>query len=166
EVLAAFDQGWSGGDARERVQLLDLLAARQSLVDRRQPAEKVVHFLRRGATDPAVPVRERTFNLLAGARKLWDTPLAGRLLYIGLADDSPTIRLQCLKLGASNADLWKRAETAEYILRLLVDPDRKIRAEALAAVERNDLAAREPRLHRRLRGVMADPDGKLAREAE
>ncbi|HMC64950.1 MAG TPA: discoidin domain-containing protein, partial [Gemmataceae bacterium] len=46
------------------------------------------------------------------------------------------------------------------------DPDRKIRAEALAAVERHDLAAREPRLHRRLRGVMADPDGKLAREAE
>jgi hypothetical protein len=167
EVLAAIDLGWSAtGDFKERVQLLDLRATRKALVNRREPAEKVVHFLRRGATDPSVPVRERTFNLLAGAPLLRNTHLANRLLYIGLADDSPTIRLQCLKLGVENADLWKRAETSEYILRLLVDPDRKIRAEALAAVERHDLVIQEPRLRRRLRGVMADPDAKLARQAQ
>ena len=49
---------------------------------------------------------------------------------------------------------------------MLIDPDRKIRAEALAAVERHDLVAREPRLIRRLRGVMADSDPALAGKAE
>jgi cellulose synthase operon protein C len=167
EVLAVIDSGWSeSGDFEERVKLLDLLASRKTLIDQQRPAEKVVQFLRRGATDPSVGVRERTFNLLAGVPKLWNTPLAGRLLYIGLADDSPTVRLQCLKLGEGNADLWKRAETSEYILRLLIDPDRKIRREALAAVERHDLSTREPRILRRLRGVMADADAELARKAE
>jgi HEAT repeat protein len=167
EVLAALEQGWSAAaDSKERVKLLELLAAHKTLIDRRQPLEKVVQILRRAATDPNVSVRERTFNLLAGARTLWGTPLASRLLYIGLADDSPSIRLQCLKLGADNAGLWERAETSEYILRLLTDPDRKIRAEALAAVERHDLVAREPRLLRRLRGVMAGRDANLAAKAE
>src|SRR5262249_55773777 len=84
----------------------------------------------------------------------------------GLADDSPTIRLQCLRLGATNVDLWKRAETLEYILRLLIDPDRKIRAEALAILERHPQSASEPRIQRRLRSVMSAPDVELAHKAE
>jgi hypothetical protein len=167
EVLAAVDGGWSAArDPAERTALLDLLAGRKVLSDRRKPPEKVVFCLRRGATDPSVAVREQTFTLLAGLKALWPTSTASRLLYIGLADDSPTIRMQCLKLGAGNPDLWDRAETAEYVLRLLVDPDRKIRAEALAAVERHDLLRREPRLARRLKSVMADPEAALSKRAE
>jgi hypothetical protein len=167
EAIEAIERGWSASsDSKDRVQMLEVLTSRKSLVDQRRPSEKVVQILRRGATDSSVVVRERTFNLLAAARTLWDTPVGGRLLYIGLADDSPAIRLQCLKLSAGNAGLWERAETSEYILRLLTDPDAKIRAEALTAVERHDLAGREPRVLRRLRGVMADHDSKLAARAE
>jgi HEAT repeat protein len=167
EVQAALDRGWSASvDYKERVALLDLLAARKELIDRRQPPEQVLLLLRRGATDAAVPVRERTFNLLAAMKTLWGTALAGRLLYIGLADDSPAIRMQCLKLGLSNEGLWERTETSEYILRLLVDPDRKIRAHALQAVEKHGLLEKEPRFVRRLKGMTADPDAQLARNAE
>jgi hypothetical protein len=167
EVLEAVDRGWAAAsNYKDRVGLLDVLAARKELINHPQPPEKVVFFLRRGATDPAVAVRERTFNLLANLTKLWPTSLAGRLLYIGLADDSPSIRLQCLKLSARNEGLWEKAETAEYILRLLVDPDRKIRAEALTAVEQHDLLAKEARFVRRLKGVMADPDPGLRARAE
>lgn len=167
EVLDLVHQGWPrAGDVKERVALLDALGSRRALVDRREPSEKALLFLRRGATDPAVPVRERTFNLLASMKTLWATPVAGRLLYIGLADDSPTIRLQCLKLSADNPGLWERAETEEYILRLLVDPDRKIRAEAVVAVERHRAFLKDTRFLRRLKGVMADPDGDLRARAE
>jgi hypothetical protein len=166
EVLAAIERGWSESSGpKERVKILDLLSDRKNLVDCRQPPEKIVQILRQAATDPNAAVRERTFNLLAGAPTLWSTPLASRLLYIGLADDSPAIRLQCLKLGAGNADLWKRAETVEYILRLLIDPDRKIRAEALAALRGQPDAMQDRRILRRLRGVMVDADAELARQA-
>ncbi|MFL5245089.1 MAG: discoidin domain-containing protein [Gemmataceae bacterium] len=167
EVLDAVDRGWSAvGEVQNRVALLNLLEARKALIDQARPSEQIVQFLRRGATDPAVPVRERTFNLLAGTKELWPTSIAGRLLYIGLADDSPTIRLQCLKLSAKNSKLWEKEETSEYILKLLVDPDKKIRAEALAAVEQHKLLDKEPRFVRRLKGVMADPEPALRTKAE
>jgi hypothetical protein len=85
-------------------------------------------------------------------------------LLTALADDTPNLRLLGLKLSASKEDFWERPDAREHLLRLLVDPDAKVRDQALRRVERLRLLVDVPAMARRVKALAADPNLKARSE--
>ncbi len=166
EVLAAVRRGWpKAADPSSRLALLDALIGRPGLVDRDDPAGEAVEVLRLAMSDPSAAVRERTLGAIGGMTRFRSGRASAALLLTSLADDAPGLRRLGLGLAADRADFWARPDARERLLALLVDPDARVRGDALACVERHRLAEGSPSFARRLKGVAADPAWKDRAEA-
>ena len=115
--------------------------------------EQVMQILRRGVTDPSPAVRERTLTGLQSLRELWRSKGPTSLLLAALADDTPALRRLGLTIASTKTGFSVRPrrtrhlvapQCAEYLKRLLIDPDPEVRRAALTTVERFDLIRVEP----------------------
>jgi HEAT repeat protein len=158
EVAAAVRRGWDHADRpADRVGLLELLAARPSLVDLAEPSEPVREVLRAAVHDPSAQVRERLLAIVAAMPRLRGGVASAGLILAALADDTPSIRRIGLELAATRPDFWRRPDAREALLRLLVDPDAATRDRTLGVVESGGLIADSPKVARRVKAVAADP---------
>lgn len=154
------------GEEDRRLGLLERLFARPSLVQTAQPSREVVTLLKRASTDDVAALREDVFKRIEETEELRTSSRVGQVLHSGLSDPSAGIRLRSLALAQHQSAFWKQADTIEYALKLLVDPDPKIRALALESVEKFGLLGEEPRFAKRVRPLVDDPElGERARTA-
>ncbi len=152
------EDAWSEAEQdAARLDLVNRLFARKTMADTDEPSRELTRLLRAMALDPSTGVRERLIEQLEKTEKLRRTPKIASVLHGGLSDSSPGIRLRSLKLAGGQTDFWREGDTTEYMLRLLTDPDAKIRALAFETVEKFDLLSAEPRYARRLKALTADP---------
>jgi HEAT repeat protein len=158
EALSVLSQGWSRlSQIPQRRAAFDILFARSSLVDNSEPSEQVVEILRSGVNDPSATIRERTLEGISNLPKLRAGKVSNQLLLSALTDDSPALRKLGMTLADTKIGFWARPDASEFLARLLVDPDAKIRAEALAIVGQDRLIAGNPGLARRVKALAADP---------
>lgn len=143
-------------DENERIRLVDRLFARREMIDTENPERELVQVLRTISVDPSTSVREKLLDNLEKNKKLSRSARIASVLHSGLSDGSPKIRLRSLKLAQVNGEFWKDADTVEYTLRLLIDPDPKIRSTALGAVEKFNLMKEEKRFAPRVKALAAD----------
>lgn len=143
-------------DESLRMTLIDRLFSRKETTDSPEPSRELVKLLKTIALDPMNGVRERLLEKLEKAEKLRRSPRMAPVYYSGLSDTSPGIRLRSLRLAREQPEFWKEGDMSEYALRLLVDPDPKIRALALDSVKEFDLLGREPRFARRVKALSTD----------
>jgi hypothetical protein len=156
ERLDVLDHGWNRLEPLEREKALTILFARPELLDRSDPPERAVDLLRRAATDPRSAIRERTLSGISSLPAFWSGRTAPQLLLIALADDAPAIRKLGLSLAATKASFWERPDALEHLARLLVDPDGRVRSEALELVKHHRLVAKHPALARRIKALAED----------
>jgi LSD1 subclass zinc finger protein len=100
-------------------------------------------------------VRDRALRGINALPALWAGKGSNKLLLSALADDEPALRRRGLTLASTKVGFLGRPDALEYLKRLLVDPDAKVRTLALATVEQQGLI--EPSLARRVKAVAADP---------
>jgi hypothetical protein len=124
---------------------------------------RTAKLLERAATDPEIAVREQVFEALPALHGLHRDERASGILYAGLSDESPAIRSKALALARENEAVWQEEDVHEYVLKLLIDADPKIRVAALETVRERTLAREHPAYLARLKGV-AEGDAAL-REA-
>jgi hypothetical protein len=155
EVLSIILHSWPRLAQPQRLEAIGALLARPTLVDVARPREQVIQILRRGVTDPSAAIRERTLQGASALKSFWDGPGATSLLLAALADDSPTLRLLGLDFAKNRPGFWASDEAREYLKRLLIDPDPRIRWKALVTVERNRL---QIWLARRIKALETDPE--------
>ncbi len=160
EVLAIILHGWPRLAPPERLQAIEILLARPALIDVAEPREQVMEVLRRAVTDPSAAVRDRTLRGINALPSLWGGKGSTKLLLAALADDEPALRKRGLVLASSKIGFWNRADTQEYLKRLLVDSDPQVRLLAFSTVEDHGLLKREPSLARRIKALAADPNLK------
>lgn len=168
QALAVLRMSWQAlrdRSAAEQIVVLEALAGRQGLVGCPQPAKEAFAIMEEAAVDPQVAVRERLFCLLGSLETFRKSRSAAFLLFAGLADESPVIRADSLKLARENEAVWNEEDAHEYVLKLLVDADPKIRKAALDAVGDRKLIAAVPRYAPRVKAVM-DGDPALRSRAE
>lgn len=172
QAIAVLDMSWKavqGRPAAERIPVVQALVNRPALVgaqgDAAGPSRRAVRILREAATDRDVAVREKVFELMGALESLRKSAQAAPILYAGLSDDSPAIRVKSLALARENENVWKEEDVHEYVLKLLISPDPKIRKAALATVDQRKLVASLPRYAARVRALM-DGDAELKAEAE
>ncbi|MBI1785717.1 discoidin domain-containing protein, partial [Candidatus Sumerlaeota bacterium] len=139
-----------------RLALIERLFARKAMVDAAEPSKELIGLLRTIALDPATAIREKLIENLEKTEKLRRSPRMATVLHSALSDSSPGIRLRSLKLAQDQTAFWREGDTAEYMLRLLIDPGSKIRALALDTVGKFDLLGAEPRFARRVMALAAD----------
>jgi hypothetical protein len=163
EVLPVLERGWPKFTAVERLQAIDVLFGRPALLDRADPPEAAMNLLRRAVVDPSAALRERTLRAVSERTVLWSGRGSTSLLLSALADDAPALRRLGLSLSQSKPGFWGRADAQEHLKRLLVDPDARVRADALAIVEHHGLIAAEMgkaggvALVRRVKSLDSDP---------
>lgn len=158
EVLDVLSRGWERvREPSERLELVETLLARRSLIDVEEPSEAVKELLRTAIHDPSAMVRERTLSALRGLERLWAGRVSALLVFSALTDDSPAIRRLGLSLAESRPRFWQRPDAREALLRLLIDPDARVREAALAAVEARLLVEGSPEIARRVKALEADP---------
>ncbi|MCA9438297.1 MAG: discoidin domain-containing protein, partial [Candidatus Omnitrophica bacterium] len=145
-------------DEDGRLSLMERLFARSSLVQTEKPSRDVVKLLKRASTDEVAALREDVFDRIEATESLRKSPRIGEVLLSGLADPSAGIRLKTLTLAQEQTEFWKEADTVEYLLKLLVDPDPKIRKLALESVEKFNLLKEEPRFAKRVKSLVEDSD--------
>ncbi len=157
EILAIILHAWSRLAQPQRLQAIEALLARSALVDVVNPREQVMQVLRSGVTDPSDAVRERTLRGVQSVPALRESKGSTSLLFAALTDDAPALRLLGLKFASDKSGLWERADAREYLKRLLIDPDRQVRKEALRIAARRSLMRSDPTLARRVKALEADP---------
>ena len=163
DVLAAIARAWPGTrDVTDRLGLLDALLARRDLLDVEEPSGEVAGLLRSAIVDPSPMVREKA---LGGMDRLRNVKLIDSLLLSSLADDSPALRRVGLDLASSRANFWTRPDARERLLALLIDPDAKVREQALRVVERHRLVEGSPSTARRVKALASDPALKVRAES-
>ncbi|GMW00891.1 MAG: hypothetical protein AMXMBFR84_20280 [Candidatus Hydrogenedentota bacterium] len=168
QALDMIDLAWSaleGASASDRIPVVEVLAKRswqneEGEDDGLAMPRKAVRVLQKAATDPEVAVREKVFELLPAMESLRKSKRATPVLFAGLSDESPTIRLKALQLARENDALWENKDVHEYVLPLLIDADAKTRKSALEAVAERSLVAAEPRYAARVKAVV-DGDAEL-----
>jgi cellulose synthase operon protein C len=166
EAVATIAKGWDGvADPKERLALLDVLFARRGVIDVEEPAEAVQDVLKSAVTDRSAAVRERALTGVGSLAQLGRGRFLTRLLLSALADDTPALRLLGLKLAATREGFWSRPDAREHLLRLLADPDPKVRDRALARVEQHGLIRNSPETARRVKVLADDPALKSRAEA-
>jgi hypothetical protein len=143
-------------DENRRLEVLDRFFARKEMVDQEDPSAEVVRLLKRASGDEVVAIREALLKHLEESEKLRHSGRIAQVLHSGLADPSAGIRLKSLALAQDQERFWTSADTIEYVLKLLVDPDPKIRELALASVEKFDLLSNEPRFAKRVKPLVDD----------
>jgi hypothetical protein len=165
QTIAVLDAAWRAlekSPASERIPVLEALAKREGLVGGAGPSpdpaanlsRRAVSILRDAATDRDNAVREKVFELLSTLDVLRKGRLAASVLYAGLSDESPAIRAKSLALAVENEYVWREEDVHEYILKLLIDADPKIRKAALDAVSARMLLTSQPRYAARVKAVM------------
>ncbi len=158
EVLEVLTRGWERSrEVNERLALLDVLFARRSLINVKEPPEPALDILRDAVHDRSAAVREKTLNVVSNLDVLWAGKVSNTLLLSALTDDTPALRRLGLTLADTKLNFWTRADAKEVLLRLLVDPDAKVREAALSRVERERLIEGSPALARRVKVVAGDP---------
>ncbi|NUM53564.1 MAG: discoidin domain-containing protein [Candidatus Hydrogenedentes bacterium] len=175
QAMAVLEMSWKAVQdkpAAERIPVIQALANRPALVGAQAagdasagPSRRAVRILKQAATDRDVAVRERVFELMGSLELLRKSSQAAPILYAGLSDDSPAIRVKSLALARENENVWKEEDVHEYMLKLLVSSDPKIRKAALETVQQRNLVAGVPRYAPRVRAVM-DGDAELKGAAE
>lgn len=176
QALALIDLAWKAvqkQSAADKIAVIEALVLRPGLTgeqagpDGTQGASRrAVRILREGATDPEVAVREKVFEKLGGLEVLRKSNQAASILYAGLSDDSPAIRVKSLALARENDNVWKEEDVHEYVLKLLIAADPKIRKSALETVAERKLMAAESRYARRVKALVeGDAELKAAAEA-
>ena len=157
EILSIILHAWPRLAQPQRLEAIEALLARPALVDVIDPREQVMQVLRYGVTDPSVAVRERTLRGVQSIPALRESTGSTSILFAALADDAPALRLLGLNFTSSKPSLWERANAREYLKRLLIDPDRRVRNEALRIVARPSLMRSDPTMARRVKALEADP---------
>ncbi|MDZ4861369.1 MAG: discoidin domain-containing protein, partial [Candidatus Hydrogenedentes bacterium] len=175
QAMAVIDMAWNAVQdkpAAERIPVVQALANRPALVGAQTdaapnagPSRRAVRILKQASTDKDVAVREKVFELMASLESLRKSTQAAPILYAGLSDDSPAIRIQSLALARENENVWKEEDVHEYVLKLLIAADPKIRKAALETVQQRNLIAAAPRYAPRVRTLM-DSDSALKAAAE
>lgn len=175
QAMAVIEMSWRAVQdkpAAERIPVVQALVNRPALVGTQAmadapaaPSRRAVRILKQAATDPDVAVREKVFELMSSLELLRKSSQAAPILYAGLSDDSPAIRVKSLALARENENVWKEEDVHEYMLKLLISSDPKIRKAALDTVEQRNLVAIAPRYAPRVRAVM-DGDADLKGAAE
>lgn len=161
EVLDVLTRGWDRArDPAERLALIEALMARRSLIDVEEPSEGVNDLLRAAVHDPSAQVRERTLTALPTLERLRAGRSSASLVLSALADDSPAIRRLGLSLADARPHFWQRPDARESLLRLLIDPDARVREAALATVEAHSLLVGVAQIARRVKALSSDPDLK------
>ena len=164
EVLESAWKALRGHPAAEKIPVVEALMLGK--FGSAPGARGALRILEEASTDPQVAVREKVFDLLGSeaSRSLRKSPRAATILYAGLSDESPAIRARSLGFARENDALWKEEDVHEYVLKLLVDADRKIRQAALETVAERHLIVSEPRYAARVKAV-ADGDEALRSRA-
>jgi hypothetical protein len=157
EVVSLLLHDWSSLEAAERLQAIQVLFSRPTLVDVAEPREPVMQVLRRAVTDPSAEIRNRTLLGINALPALWGGKGSTALLLSALADDSPSIRRMGLTLASSKPGFWSRPDAQEHLKRLLTDADGQVRLAALAIVEERGLVRTAPGFDRRVKSLEADP---------
>ncbi len=175
QAMAVLEMSWKAvqdKSAAERIPVVQALVNRPALVGTQAtadapaaPSRRAVRILKQAATDRDVAVREKVFELMGSLELLRKSSQAAPILYAGLSDDSPAIRVKSLALAQENENVWKEEDVHEYMLKLLVSSDPKIRKAALDTVQQRNLVASVARYAPRVRAVM-DGDAELKGEAE
>jgi HEAT repeat protein len=175
QAMAVLDMSWKAVQdkpAAERIPVVQALVNRPTLVGAQTagdvaagPSRRAVRILKQAATDRDVAVREKVFELMGSLESLRKSSQAAPILYAGLSDDSPAIRVKSLALARENENVWKEEDVHEYMLKLLISSDPKIRKAALVTVQQRNLIAATPRYAPRVRALM-DGDAELKAEAE
>jgi HEAT repeat protein len=163
ELVSFVLHDWPRLEPSQRLEAIAALLTRPSLVDLAEPREPVMQVLRRAVNDPSPAVRDRTLRGVNALPKLWAGKGSTPLLLAALADDTPPLRRLGLNLADSKPSFWSRPDALEYLKRLLVDPDARVRLAALSTVEQYRLIPQELALARRVKVLEADP--ALARRA-
>jgi hypothetical protein len=143
-------------DTTQRLKLVDRLFSRTVMVENANPTRDLVRLLDTVAGDPDTAIRERLVEHLEESTVLRTSSKIAEVLHSGLSDTSAGIRLRSLKLAQDHTDFWDDPATCEYVLRLVVDPDPKIREMALSSVEKFNLLGKEPRFARRIKALAGD----------
>lgn len=141
-----------------RLALVDRLFDRAPLVDNRVVTRDLLRVLDTIAGDPVTAVRERLIGRLENSANLRYSPHVVELLHAGLSDTSPGIRRRSLQLAQDHVEIWENPATYEYLLRLVIDPDPKIRKLTLDSLDRFNLLGREPRFASRIKSLSKDPE--------
>jgi cellulose synthase operon protein C len=158
ERVRALTRAWPNTtDPADRLALLELLFSRRELLNVESPPEAALELLRSAITDPSALVRERTLAVVSGLDALWAGKVSNGILLAAMSDDTPALRLLGLKLAAPKAAFWSRSDARELLLRLLVDPDAKVRDQALGRVEQHRLAGKSSAIAKRVKVLEADP---------
>jgi HEAT repeat protein len=137
--------------------LVERLFARQAMVETESPSRDLIRLLDTIAGDPVTSIREELIEHLEKSTVLRKSPRIAEVLHSGLSDASAGIRLRSLQLAQDQPELWDDPATFEYVLRLVIDPDPKIRALALAAVDQFGLLRKEARFAPRVKSLVGDP---------
>lgn len=158
EVVSALRRGWERADeSRDRLAMLEVLFGRASILNVAEPPGAALELLRDAVHDDSAAVRERALRAVAALKKTpWAARVSNSLLLSSLADDTPSLRLLGLTLAAPRASFWARPDAREHLLRLLVDPDPKVRDQALRRVEEHRLMVDHPELARRVKALVGD----------
>jgi HEAT repeat protein len=156
EILKALVDIWPKADQpADRLAILDTLFARPGLIDVEEPVKDAVEVLKLAVHDSSSTVRERALEAIGSHDRLGSGVVGNQLLLGSLTDDNPAIRRQGLKLASPRSRFWSRADAVERLLALLVDPDSRVRGEALACVERHRLATGSLPVARRVKSLAA-----------
>ena len=178
QALAVLEKSWKGlrgRPAAERIPMIEALAKRTTLIGNTPDAvtaprpqqdlqRRALRILEDASTDPDVALREKLFALLPDLTELRRQARVATLLYAGLSDESPAIRIKSLKLAEENNDVWNEEDVHEYVMKNLIAADPKVRKAALDTVVNRKLLSSEPRYAARVKSVI-DGDTELADSA-
>ncbi len=159
EVLAIVLHGWPKFSPSERLQAVEALFAPAGSARPGRAARDGDGG--RSAGRSAIRLRPcATVRCAASTRcrRSWAGKGSNKLVCSALADDDPALRRRGLTLASTKVGFWNRADTDEYLKRLLVDSDVQVRRLALATVEEHGLVRRQPGLARRVKALVADPE--------
>jgi hypothetical protein len=108
-------------------------------------------------------IRQLVFELLARHPQLIDQWPLALLSQAALMDVRTEVRRAALKLAAQNAEVLNFPEAHDYLLRLLLDSDARVRRGALEVVAQHKLINREPRLAGRVKTLETGENEESAR---
>src|SRR3989442_1602110 len=138
---------------------LELLEKRPALLDK--PA--VLMRLAGAARVDNSRVRQLVFELLARHPQVASSGLLLPLVQGALLDIRAEVRRAVVNLANLNDEVLKFPEANDYLLRLLVDSDARVRKATLELVDAKKLLAEEPKLAGRVKALMEGERDKAVR---